>query len=142
MENNGQSARPGDPVHVRAHLGQWLRAYRTSLGDRVAPHSYHAQEQALSGIGELSILALVATLEDAGYTINPQAYSEVEAGDRLPEDLAAFLNAVATALKLPSREIYEMWVQAFYDILRSALGSRLARECLDHLIYPDDRQSE
>ncbi len=69
MENNGQSARPGDPVHVRAHLGQWLRAYRTSLGDRVAPHPYHAQEKAQNGMGELSISALVATQDAmvAGY---------------------------------------------------------------------------
>lgn len=99
-------------------FGALLREFRLSYYDRVRPHRPGTPSPRM----RLSALALIQALDEAGFTISPAAYSEIEAGINLPRDPRRFLKAACLCLELKAHECRMLAQELGYDLVKGKLG--------------------
>jgi hypothetical protein len=104
---------------VFAHFGEALEAYRESVSDRLRQINPRLPRM------QLSAAALIAAMREAGYSISPGTYSEIEAGHSLPRDPRAFLDAVCPPLFIEPDSL-DWWI----------LHQYLARDLVDQKLGP------
>ncbi|HEX6820254.1 MAG TPA: hypothetical protein VF120_17895 [Ktedonobacterales bacterium] len=103
----------------RRYFGRRLVQLRETFSQRTAKNG-------ASGVllrAEPTAKAMVECLNAYGYSISPATYSEIENGQVLPRDGAAFVDAIAKCLVITEPEKKELIQRLAYDILYSRLGS-------------------
>lgn len=95
-------------------FGALLHQFRETYGERIG-----ANRPGMPRI-HLTAQALIACMHEAGYTISPATYSEVESGS-LPRDAQKFVNTVSGCLHLSALERRELVLRLSYDILKARI---------------------
>lgn len=74
------------------------------------------------------VAAMAACLARHGYDISRRHYRSLEAGETLPDDPIAFLEALALCLSLSNDEGMTLLRQVSYDIVRARTDAGIADE--------------
>ncbi|HEY7782217.1 MAG TPA: hypothetical protein VIC85_18650 [Ktedonobacterales bacterium] len=99
-------------------FGALLREYRESYGERILQRDRRPGRPRV----RLTAQALIACMEETGYSISSGSYSEIEAGNTLPRDARSFVRSVSVCLELDDAQSARLTEQLAYDIVRSKLG--------------------
>jgi hypothetical protein len=135
-ERVSEQVHGASPVASSAHFGKLLHTLRLQRG--MPTRSERLDALALVH-GDRSTALLRAGLALQGYHLELEAYRELEAGLRLPDDPVRFLDALSECLGLSAAEVTTLLWQFAYDLLRAELGDALAHEIFSTETVVDHR---
>jgi hypothetical protein len=124
---NDQAYSPGQKY---GHFGEALQAYRESVSDRLRQINPRLPRM------QLSAASLIEAMRDVGYSISPGAYSEIEAGNSLPRDPRAFLDAVSPPLAI-ERDSLEWWILQ-QNLARDLVSQKLGPIAAEWVLVDED----
>jgi len=113
-------------------FGGLLRRYRESYSDRL--RKTHPEMPRV----KLTALALIESMEKAGYSLSSGSYTQIENGSNFPHDPERFLEIVTRCLLLDDAEYHRLARQLAHDVVRSRVGTKIA----DIAIPPVSTQEE
>lgn len=112
-----------------ARFGTLLRELRESYFTRVTgPREAHGPSPRV----KLSSLSVISCMREAGYPISSATYTLIEQGTNLPKNVAGFLRAIRSCLRLNDAD-YSMLVYLLtYDLVYPRLG-----DLADYVLRPE-----
>jgi hypothetical protein len=105
-------------------FGDALKHYREHMAERIRRLAHKPNLPAV----QLSANALLACMGDAGYSLSPAGYSDIESSKSLPRDPRRFLDTVAVCLAIePDTRDYWVLMQSLaYDLVKQKFGEDVA----------------
>jgi hypothetical protein len=101
-------------------FGSLLRRYRESYSDRL-PRTRPEMPRV-----KLTALALIESMEKAGYALSSGSYTQIENGSNFPHDPERFLEVVTRCLLLDDAQYHRLARQLAYDVVQSRVGKKIA----------------
>jgi hypothetical protein len=101
-------------------FGGLLRRYRESYSERL--RKTHPEMPRV----KLTALALIESMEKAGYSLSSGSYTQIENGSNFPHDPERFLETVTRCLLLDDAEYHHLARQLAHDVVRSRVGKKIA----------------
>jgi hypothetical protein len=101
-------------------FGSLLRRYRESYSDRL-PRTHPEMPRV-----KLTALALIESMEKAGYSLSSGSYTQIENGSNFPHDPERFLEIVTRCLLLDDAQYHRLARRLAYDVIQSRVGKKIA----------------